>query len=289
VHAFASGARLADVAQYALEWTLGLFPGWPPGLDARVGGARQALTAAVILYGLIGAGLWGLWRRERAAAWFGVGTLLVPVVLTGLYILGPGRFFARCVILLMPILLCLAAQGIVTLPRRFYQVAALAAILLPFHCSLVKYLRNAGYRDNHLPAHERFLKTVPGPIILCSQPFDFIPTAFYDLPRDRVGLLNSDRLSLIQRVIMGRERIIYRRAEMLDRMRRSPAPDQVLLVVSDWDFSADRAAHRARRVQEFEQRWLGGFRRVAAAVYFERSPKWVYCGLYQMAAPLTPD
>ncbi|MCX7049831.1 MAG: glycosyltransferase family 39 protein [Candidatus Sumerlaeota bacterium] len=289
VHAF--GLRdsprhlIKDVIQYLFEWTLGSHPRFPFENSAHpINDTFKGITAGLLIYGLMIAGLAALAWRRREQFFFAAGALVLPLALTALYILGPGRFFTRCLIFLFPILFCVMACGIESLPRRLYQWALggiLAAIFIP---SAWEYLHNPSYRDNHHFA-SRYLDQIPAPAILCSRPFDFVPTAFYDNPRARTYLLNSQDLSYIQRSLMGSDRIVFNRRQMLDLMRRSKAPDQVILVISAWDFAPleEREANLRRRVEDIERQWLGAdFTRLDSRLFFPRHRKWVYCGLYQL-------
>ena len=286
VHAFASGATAAEALQHLFEWPLGYLAHTPLGIGAALfGSLGQVFVFGAVVYGLALAGLWVTGRgggRDRLVFWLAVA--VAPAVLTGLYILGPGRFYTRCVIFLLPAIYCLVAQGTLALPRPAYRWAVGGILVATMAASTAMVLKTPTLRDHHGHSHEHFLRHFGEGAIFCSQPFDFLPTAVYDLPADRTFLLNSDRLSLIQVILMGRERMVYNRADF-DRARAAAGrADEVLLVISDWDFAdpAGRDRRRDRRIADFEERWLAGaYQRVGEALFFPGSAKWVFCGRYR--------
>lgn len=284
VHAFESGASRADVMQYLFEWTLGLMPSFPFETAGRLlAPYPKSLAVGALLYGLVATAIAVLardGRRDRCEArdkaWFAGATFLLPIALTGLYVLGPGRYYPRCAVFLFPITFCLIASGILRLPRPIYQVAVVLAILSAFMASTRSYLRDGFFRDHHHMASE-FLRRAPDGPILCSRSFDMMPTRFYDLPADRCLLLNSPDVSLIQTIMHGPDRIITGPDQL-------PTSRYVLLVVSNWDFAAsddaERESKRQARIAEIERRWLAGARPGDTRLFYPRTFKWVYCGLY---------
>ncbi len=281
VHSFErGGVTLSRMHEYLFDPLLGLVPWVPIRLQLSFNPFFtlfwyvELLVFLVVLTIVSLLGVKQLWCQ---ASWrrFLICALAVPIVLTLVHVQLHGRLYSRCFIIYLPIVFLLLSLGLVRMRSRVVAAGVLIFLACFFYLSSKIYL-SLDIRDVTMPAYNYVAETRRAEdLVVHANPFSFMPFLYYDRAyADREYILNSQRVSLIVRLLAGKKKILVRPAQL------EQAP-HVWLIVSDWSFD------NRDWLQRLESRWLasGWIKEKVRRFPVSGGLKWCDVALYRRASP----
>ena len=279
VHSFErAGLTLGRMHEYLFDPLLGLVPWVPIGIQLSFNPFSTLfwyVELLVFLVVLIIVSLQGAKHLWSQASWrrFLICALAVPLVLTLVHVQLQGRLYSRCFIIYLPIVFLLLSLGLVHMRSRVVAGGILIFLTCFFYLSSKTYL-SLDIRDVTMPAYNYVAESRRAEdLVVHANPFSFMPFLYYDRAHaDREYILNSQRVSLIVRLLAGKRKILVRPAQLAQATH-------LWLIVSDWSFD------NRDWLQRLENRWLVSGWVKEKVRRFSGGLKWCDVALYRRASP----
>lgn len=279
VHSFErGGVTLGRLHEYLFDPLLGLVPWVPIGIRLPFNAFStlfwyvDILVFLVVLSIVIVLGMKQLWSQ---GTWqrFIVCALIAPCALTLVHLQFHGRLYSRCFIIYLPIIFLLLGLGLMRLRSRLTAAGILIFLTCFFYLSSKTYL-SMDIRDVTLPAYNYMTESRRAEdLVVHANPFSFMPFLYYDRAHaDHEYILNSQRVSLIVRLLAGKSKILVRPAQL------EQAP-RIWLIVSDWSFD------NRDWLKRLEEMWLSSGWIKEKMRRFSGGLKWCDVALFRRASP----
>ncbi len=272
------GLTLSRMHEYMFDPLLGVVPWVPIGirlLSKQFSTLFWYVELLVFLVVLIIVSLQGAKQLWSRASWrrFLICALGLPLVLMLVHVQLQGRLYSRFFIIYLPIVFLLLSLGLVRMRSRIVAGGILIFLICFFYLSSKTYL-SLDIRDVTMPAYSYVAETRRAEdLVVHANPFSFMPFLYYDRAHaDREYILNSQRVSLMVRLLEGKKKILVRPAQL------AQAP-HLWLVVSDWSFD------NRDWLQRLESRWLASGWVKEKVRRFSGGLKWCDVALYRRTSP----
>jgi hypothetical protein len=279
VHSFERGGlTLSRMHEYLFDPLLGLVPWVPLGIQLSFNPFSTLfwhMELFVFLVVLVIVSVLGVKQLWGQASWqrFLICALAAPIVLTLVHVQMHGRLYSRCFLVYLPVVFLLLSVGLVHVRARVATGIILIFLTCFFYLSSKAYL-SMDIRDVTMPAYKYMSEARRAEdLIVHANPFSFMPFLYYDRSHaDREYILNSQRVSLIVRLVVGKKKILLRPAQL------AQAP-HVWLIVSDWSFD------NRDWLRRLERKWLASGWIKERVWRFSGGLKWCDVALYRRASP----